>query len=268
VQASLARAFSILGRETARIVLPSWCAVCERELPWRDRTASCCASCWSALPKITGVKCDSCALPLAGEIAARCIDCQLDPFPVEWCDAWGHYAGGLERLLHAFKFQRHDFLDDALAMLIEETLADRRRLSAPTIEEGRLRLSAQTGQAVAPVLHDVDAIVPVPMSRRKQRRRGYNQAELLGRAVAKRIDVPCRMLLTKASDGQTQSLLPRDRRAANVRHAFTASRDAKDQSLLLIDDICTTGETLRACAKELLRAGAARVSAITVAKAS
>jgi len=177
---------------------------------------------------------------LAGEIAARCIDCQLDPFPVAWCDAWGHYAGGLERLLHAFKFKRHDFLDAAFAMLIEETLRER----------------------------EFDAIVPVPMSRKKERRRGYNQAELLGRAVAKQIDIPCRMLLTKATDGQTQSLLPRDRRAANVRHAFKASRDAKDQSLLLIDDICTTGETLRACAKELLRAGAARVCAITVAKAS
>jgi ComF family protein len=243
VQVSLARAFSILGRETARIVLPSWCAVCERELPWRDRTASCCASCWSALPKITGVKCDSCALPLAGEIAARCIDCQLDPFPVAWCDAWGHYTGGLERLLHAFKFQRHDFLDNAFSTLIAETLRTRDDIA-------------------------FDAVVPVPMSRRKERRRGYNQAELLGRAVAKRIDIPCRMLLVKSKDGPTQSLLPRDRRAANVRHAFTASRDAKDQSLLLIDDICTTGETLRACANELLRAGAARVCAITVAKAS
>jgi ComF family protein len=240
VQSTLASALSFLGRETARIVLPSWCAVCGRELPWRDRTASCCASCWSALPKITGVKCDSCALPLAGEIAARCIDCQLDPIPVAWCDAWGHYAGGLEKLLHAFKFQRHDFLDDAFAMLIEETLGDR----------------------------DFDAIVPVPMSRKKERRRGYNQAELLGRALAKRVDIPCRMLLTKTADGPTQSLLPRDRRAANVRDAFTASRGAKEQSLLLIDDICTTGETLRACANELLRAGAARVCAITVAKAS
>jgi ComF family protein len=254
VQSTLASALSFLGRETARIVLPSWCAVCERELPWRDRTASCCASCWSALPKITGVKCDSCALPLAGEIAARCIECQLDPFPFAWCDAWGHYAGGLERLLHAFKFQRHDFLDNPFAMLIEETLGDRR--------------PGLSGQARSPVPHEFDAIVPVPMSRRKERRRGYNQAELLGRAVAKRIDIPCRMLLAKVSDGPTQSLLPRDRRAANVRDAFTASRDAKDQSLLLIDDICTTGETLRACANELLRAGAVRVCAITVAKAS
>jgi len=192
------------------------------------------------LPRITGVKCDSCALPLAGDAVARCIACQLDPAPMAWCDAWGHYSGGLEKLLHAFKFGKHDFLDDALASLLESTLRET----------------------------SFDAVVPVPMSRRKERRRGYNQAELLARAVAKRIGVRCGMLLTKPADGPTQSLLPRARRAANVRHAFRASQRAKGQSILLIDDICTTGETLRACANELLRAGAARVCALTVAKAS
>ena len=175
--------------------------------------------------------------------AARCIDCQLNPLPVAWCDAWGLYAGGLERLLHKFKFERHDFLDDAFANLLHETLIARNDLA-------------------------FDAVVPVPMSRKKERRRGYNQAELLARALARRIDVRCEMLLAKKSDGPTQSLLPRDARAANVRHAFRASRKSKSKSLLLIDDICTTGETLRACANELLRAGAERVCAITLAKAS
>lgn len=236
----LTTALTYLGREAARIVLPSWCAVCEEELPWRARTASCCARCWSALPKIRGVKCDSCALPLAGEGTARCINCQLDPLPLAWCDAWGHYSGGLEKLLHAFKFGKHDFLDDAFASLVEETLRER----------------------------DFDSIVPVPMSRKKERRRGYNQAELLARALGKRVGVRCQMLLSKRADGPAQSLLPRERRAANVRHAFRASSQADGKSLLLIDDICTTGQTLRACANELLRAGAARVCAITVAKAS
>ena len=240
VESTLAGALSFLGREAARIVLPSWCAACGGELPWRDRTASCCARCWSALPKITSIKCDSCALPLSGEQPARCIDCQLDPLPLVWCDAWGHYAGVLEHLLHAFKFKHHDFLDGAFASLPEETLRER----------------------------DFDAIVPVPMSRKKERRRGYNQAELLARALAKRIDVRCEMLLTKKSDGPTQSLLDRSERAANVRHAFHASKRTNGKAILIVDDICTTGETLRACANELLRAGASRVCAITVAKAS
>src|ERR1700738_301258 len=131
-------ALSILGRETARIVLHASCVVCDRELPWRDRKASCCAACWSALPKITGAKCDSCALPWsAGGEGFRCIACLDDPLPVGWTEAWGQYRGSLERLLHAFKFERHDFLDAPLAELLESVVRD-----------------------VA-----FDAIVPVPMHR-------------------------------------------------------------------------------------------------------
>src|SRR3984893_12198081 len=118
-------ALSILGRETARIVLHASCVVCERELPWRARKASCCTSCWPALPEITGAKCDSCAMPWsAGGLSFRCIACLDDPLPVGWTDAWGHYRGSLERLLHAFKFERHDFLDAPLPGLLESGVGD------------------------------------------------------------------------------------------------------------------------------------------------
>ncbi len=253
-------ALSILGRETARIVLHASCVVCGCELPWRDRKASCCASCWSALPAIRGAKCDSCAMELPGvgcrelEVGAeastcdsllptryiRCIRCIDDPLPVAWTDAWGHYRGSLERLLHAFKFERHDFLDGPLSQLLEEVVRDR----------------------------DFDAIVPVPMHRAKIRQRGYNQAELLGRALGRRLRVRCdSALLRKCVDRQAQSTLPRNERAKNVRGAFVASPRAPGRSLLIVDDICTTAETLRACANTLMTAGAARVCAVVVAKA-
>ena len=229
--------FSQLAREAVRTILPSWCIVCDRELPWSERTASCCTECWSNLPKITGAKCVSCALPLPDD-AVRCIPCQLDPGSLQFCDAWGRYSGALEKVLHAFKFERHDFLDDALAALLHELVGE----------------------------HTFDAIVPVPMSRAKERKRGYNQAERLARALGRRIDIGTEMLLTKRGERATQSMLPRTERAKNVRGAFQASARAKEKAILLVDDICTTGETLRACADELLRAGASRVAAVTVAK--
>ena len=237
-------AWSILGREALRIVLPSWCAACDSELPWSERKASCCAACWSSLPRIDTPKCTSCALPMADTIVgpSRCLDCQIDPLPVDWCEAWGHYRGSLEKLLHAFKFERHDFLDAPLASLMETTLRARGDLA-------------------------FDAIVPVPMHRAKERRRGYNQAELLARALAKNAGIACEpSLLHKCVDRGVQSKLNRRQRAENVRGAFEA-RGARGRAVLLVDDICTTGETLRACAAALLRAGAARVAAITVAKA-
>jgi ComF family protein len=240
VQSGLANALTTIGREALRIVLPSWCVACRRDLPWRDRTASCCAECWSSLPKIDGPKCDSCALPVQ---QGWCIDCRLEPLPVEWCDAWGEYRGSLERVLHALKFERHDFLAEPLAGLVEETLRARGDLA-------------------------FDALVPVPMSRIKERRRGYNQAERIARALAPRVGIECvPSLLARAVERATHSTLPKRARAANVRGAFQASERANDLSLLLIDDICTTGETLRACATALLKQGAKRVCAIAVAKA-
>ena len=105
------------------------------------------------------------------------------------------------------------------------------------------------------------------MHRSKLRRRGYNQAELLARAVARRLDARCeRALLTKRGETPAQSKLARAARAANVRQAFTASPRADGLSILLVDDVSTTGETIRACAAALLRAGATRVCAAVVAK--
>lgn len=205
--------------------------------------ASCCAGCWASLPKIKGSKCSSCALPLAGEGEARCISCQLDPLPLGWCEASCHYRGPAERVLHAFKFERHDFFDAPLAALLDETLRARNDLT-------------------------FDALVPVPMTRARKRRRGYNQAELLARQLARTTGIACQTkLLTKRVGRATQSTLARAARRANVRDAFAASPSAAGLSLLLVDDIITTGETLRACATALVRQGAERVCAIAVAKA-
>jgi ComF family protein len=249
VETRLSTTLSNIGREALRIVLPSWCVGCDRDLPWRDRVASCCGHCWRALPRITSAKCQSCALPLSNggaplAAAVLCVPCTANPSSLTWCEAWGEYRDGLERVLHAFKFEHHDFLDEPLAKLLQATLTVRGDLA-------------------------FDAIVPIPMHRTQKRTRGYNQAELLAIALAARIEVPCQpALLTKTSARQRQSTLARSERVANVRGVFSASSDADGKSLLIVDDICTTGETLRSAAQALLDCGAARVCAISVAKAT
>jgi predicted amidophosphoribosyltransferase len=106
------------------------------------------------------------------------------------------------------------------------------------------------------------------MHRSKLRRRGYNQAELLARALGRRLRIPCEpSMLRKRIERSPQSTLARSDRAANVRGVFAPSPRVRERSILIVDDICTTAETLRACAHALLAGNASRVCAVIVAKA-
>ncbi|MBW3672252.1 MAG: ComF family protein [Acidobacteria bacterium] len=201
--------------------------------------------CWKDLPRIDQSRCRVCASPWnvrATSDRYTCLACRDRDWQLVWIDSWGHYRDGLEKLLHAFKFGRHDFLARPLGDLLHEVLDKR---------------------------HDTffDAIVPVPMHPKKMRRRGYNQAELLASALHRTTGIPVRTCLRKRVDNETQSRLPKSARADNVRDVFVAGRGLDGERFLLVDDICTTGETLAAAARALSRAGAGSVSALTVARA-
>lgn len=228
------------------MVLPSACIVCAEELPWRARSASCCAKCWAAMPRIVEPKCRFCAAVwITSERNARytCGRCMESPPPLDWLDAWGHYAGGLEVALRSLKFNRHDFLAAPLAGLLMETL------------------EARGDDAF-------DCIVPVPMHPRRERRRGFNQAQILAAHLDRGTRLRMRTdLIRKVRVGRPQSSLPRAEREANVRGSFVATASARDLSILIVDDVCTTGETIRTCATALLDAGAARVCGLVVARA-
>ena len=111
-------------------------------------------------------------------------------------------------------------------------------------------------------------VAPIPLHRSRLRERGYNQAELLAKEVGRRTGAPLAVRLlsrTLAAPPQAQAKSV-DARLAAVRGAFQAAPEAAGADVLLIDDVCTTGSTLAACADALLRAGAARVAALTFAR--
>lgn len=150
------------------------------------------------------------------------------------------YRGGVRRTLHAFKFQ------------------------------GETALAAPLGRAMATALPDaltVDFVTFVPMTPDRQWERGYNQSELLARAVARELDRPCVPLLEKIRDTATQHDLTRAERLTNPLGAYRAVPRARDRKILLIDDIVTTGSTLCECAAELTRKGVAEVLGLCAASA-
>ena len=114
-----------------------------------------------------------------------------------------------------------------------------------------------------------DIITWTPLSRKRLRKRGYDQARLLAEEIAAHSGVPCRQLLVKLRDNPAQSGTgSAEKRRANVLgvYACPSEEAVKGRRILLVDDIVTTGATLSECAKVLRRAGAASVSACTLAR--
>jgi ComF family protein len=115
----------------------------------------------------------------------------------------------------------------------------------------------------------IDAVVPVPLHRRRARERGFNQADILARVVGKRLHRPVlRRAVARVRPTPPQAGKARDR-VRNVRGAFAVRDPARieGRSLLLVDDVLTTGATVNECAKVLMKAGARAVLVYTLARA-
>ena len=156
--------------------------------------------------------------------------------------AFGIYDGPLRALIHLFKYDRIRPLAEPLGELIARAV---------------------------PLDERFDAVAPMPMHWLKKWRRGFNQAELLADAVARRLSVPVLNAVRKNRATQAQAGLTSAMRRSNVAGAFEVRRGpaARGLRVLLIDDVLTTGATASACAAALKRAGAVHVGVLTLARA-
>ena len=135
---------------------------------------------------------------------------------------------------------------------------------------GGRHLVGPLAELVAPIVPaGTDVLVPVPLHEGRLRQRGFNQSELLARELGRRARRPVLDgALTRVRETPSQTGLSPAERVANVRGAFAAAERLDGQHVLLVDDVCTTGATLYACARTLKRAGAASVSAIVATRAT
>ncbi len=158
------------------------------------------------------------------------------------CAAPLWYEGAARQGLLRFKFQGAAGAADPLGGLIAQCAAE--------------RLSGE-----------FDTVTWVPVSRKRLRRRGYDQAELLARGACRRWDAHPERLLEKVRDNPAQSgLTDGESRRENVKGVYRAAGDCRGRRILLVDDICTTGATLGQCAAVLLDAGAETVVCAAAAR--
>ena len=230
-----------IARRAASFLFPSRCLACDAAPVERLGQGGVCLACWRGLPELSPARCAGCDEALPGaEPGARCGRCLLDPPAFDALRAAAPYAGSARRILLAFKFRGADYLAGRLGAAMAA------RLPAP----------------------DAAEVVAVPATARSRRARGYHPAALLAASVARRLDLPCRTgRLRKIRETERQSLLPADRRAGNVRRAF-AVEGTPAASVLLVDDVATSGATARECASRLRAAGARRVVVWCFARAS
>jgi ComF family protein len=155
---------------------------------------------------------------------------------------YGLYDGALRGLVHLFKYGGVASLARPLARHLAQAF---------------------------PREQSFDFIVPVPMHWARRFSRGYNQAELLSRELARRTAIPAAELLTRKRRTPPQAQLTGAQRRRNLAGAFALARGShvKGKKILLVDDVFTTGSTVNACAIALKRAGAAHVSVLTLARA-
>jgi len=223
-------------------LFPSTCVVCSEPL-CRPTQGPICGPCVERLPRHAGAQC-TCGQRLVGQ-AGRCARCRRRRNPLSAGASLGPHEGSLRLAIHALKYRGH-------------------RRVAPQLA------SALWGNPAVRVLIDPGALlVPVPLGTRRRRERGFNQAELMARALARVSGAglaPRALVRRRSTPPQTQ--LSAGARRANVTGAFAAPRPARlrNQVVVLVDDVYTTGATARECARVLKAAGAAEVRVVTAAR--
>jgi ComF family protein len=225
------------------VALPQLCASCRE--PVGD--AGVCAACWAKLSFIAPPYCERLGIPFTYDPGPGILSMEAiaDPPAYHRARAAVRYDDVARTLVHAFKY------------------GDRLDL-APTMG----RWMATAGR---PLLSDADAIVPVPLHWRRQWARRFNQSALLAEIIAKASTVPVSYRALKRVKATPQQVgLSQSARAQNVQGAFRVPPDGKadvaGRRLILVDDVLTSGATMDACARALLRAGAAQVDALVFAR--
>ncbi len=229
------------------LLYPGDCRICARPL-LRFSRVPVCEECIEAVhPLAPGAQCQRCGLPFENAAplhrGALCGLCRRGAVEFDWGRGFGVYEGNLRHLIHLFKY------------------GGMRPLARPL----GTRLAAFLAEA-----GPVDLIVPVPLHGRRQRSRGFNQAELLAAELSRAAGIPMQAaLLCRRRPTESQTGLTHRQRRENVRGAFEVRRPAAvaGKRVALVDDVVTTGATAGACTRALKQAGASRVVVLAMARA-
>jgi ComF family protein len=230
-------------QDLANFILPPICPLCSQSLSAGEGTGFC-FNCLQLIPPLPVASCRRCALPYPTDISddhlcGICLNEKTALF--ERVIAAGIYDGTLKEAIHRFKYRDKINLDRPLAELLFAQLPD---------------------------LRPPDLVMPVPLHRRRLRQRTYNQSALLARLLANKLDRPIELRqLVRHRDTPPQQGQSAIDRKINLKNAFSLTHPMNGESILLVDDVLTTGATIRECCRVLKKNGAGTITVAILARA-
>jgi ComF family protein len=208
------------------LLFPPLCVGCRRVGRWI------CPDCWPRVGWLAGSICGVCNVPSGQNPCRQCSD---PTSPVRTVVAVAGFGGLAREAVHALKYEGRHAISSMMGRLMAE--------------------------AAAPVAADL--LVPIPLHTSRRRERGYDQAALLTRAAARELQLPASLdTLRRVRKTRQQVRLTLEERRLNVEGAFVVTRTLDGETVLLLDDVFTTGSTMRSAAEELRKAGAGSVVAL------
>ncbi len=225
-------------------IFPRRCPVCDEVVPFSGSII--CSECRKKLVYITEPKCKKCGKPIRSEREEFCEECK---HRIHYFDAGFSvfvYNDAMKRSIYRFKYGNRKEYRFFYSEEILRALGDELKKRKP------------------------DALIPVPLHKARLRRRGYNQSELLAREIGRRLDIPvCTDLLIRTKETRPQKELNHAQRENNLKNAFKiVSDDVKLSTVVLVDDIFTTGSTIDAISKTLRKCGVSCIYFLTLASGS
>ena len=227
------------------IIYPPRCILCHGFISTHN-TLGLCSDCYSGFHRISSPFCPICGIPFNGSgenhLCGRCL--KKRPF-FDTIKAPYIYEGKIKQAIYTLKYEKNTLVADIIGPIVAEFVCK------------------QIGE------NKNITVVPVPLHPKRLRKRGFNQSLLIARHIADALDARMDFLsLRRIQNTMPQAMLDKKDRRKNVRGAFRVKghEPFKEKTVLLVDDVATTTNTLNECARVLKKAGAQRVMCAVIAR--
>ncbi|MDQ7799331.1 MAG: ComF family protein [Candidatus Edwardsbacteria bacterium] len=228
----------------ADFVFPPFCSHCHRRTS-EGLVGGICRGCWSLVKKWQDGQCQRCGQPVA-EAGSLCRHCLIPEWSCSDIKTIGPFEAPLSEAVHRLKYSDAKSVSRRLGAMMADIAASEEKYKK------------------------ADMVLAVPLHNARKRERGYNQAQLLADQLGKVLKIPAHHdIIFRARHTRSQTTLNKEERLRNVEGIFKVKSPEKirDKTIILIDDVLTTGATIGSCGQSLMKAGAKRILAMTAAAA-